>query len=385
MKSKRLASIDMLRALTMLFMIFVNDLWSLTDIPSWLGHASAEEDRLGFADIIFPLFMFIIGLSIPHAIKARTRKGDSKKQILVHIASRSFALIVMGLFMVNLENIDETNMIMNKAIWQLLMFFAFVMIWNHYKNPKVLSTISPLVLQVGGWVILTFLAYVYKGVGDNWMLIHWWGILGLLGWSYLICSITYLFVGDRITIVAVICVMFLLLNINELIQGLNYKLIITASNYLSVMLGVLTTVLYIEISKENHWKKAISVLAIIGIGLFVFGFFTRPEWGISKIRATPSWTAICGGISMISFIMILFITDIKGLTKWARPIAAGGSATLTCYLLPYLIYGVIDLSGLDLPAAMTTGFIGLVKSLLFGFLIIQLAEWIGKFDLKLKI
>ena len=77
----RIASIDILRALTMYFMIFVNDLWTLEGIPEWLGHASRGEDRLGFADIIFPLFLFIVGLSIPFAVKARRKKGDSDLQI----------------------------------------------------------------------------------------------------------------------------------------------------------------------------------------------------------------------------------------------------------------------------------------------------------------
>ena len=63
----RIASIDILRALTMFFMIFVNDLWTLREIPEWLGHAARGEDRLGFADVIFPLFLCIVGLSIPFA------------------------------------------------------------------------------------------------------------------------------------------------------------------------------------------------------------------------------------------------------------------------------------------------------------------------------
>ena len=64
----RLASIDVFRALTMLLMIWVNDFWSLTGVPKWLQHASATEDYMGFSDVIFPLFLFIVGLSLPLAI-----------------------------------------------------------------------------------------------------------------------------------------------------------------------------------------------------------------------------------------------------------------------------------------------------------------------------
>ena len=72
----RIASIDILRALTMLLMIWVNDFWSLTGVPKWLGHAAASEDYMGFSDIIFPLFLFIVGLSIPLAIENRMAKGN---------------------------------------------------------------------------------------------------------------------------------------------------------------------------------------------------------------------------------------------------------------------------------------------------------------------
>lgn len=386
MLNKRLASIDILRALTMLFMIFVNDLWSLTNVPIWLEHAGAAEDRLGFSDVIFPAFMFIIGLSIPHAIKARIKKGESKVKVLIHIASRSFALIVMGVFMVNLENMDDTSMIFEKHYWQLLMFFAFVMIWNNYKNPKVFGLVPPLILKTAGWVLLIFLASTYQGAGGNWMLIHWWGILGLLGWSYLVCAILYLILGDRTVATAIMSVLFLILNINEFLGGLNLKLIISASNYLSVILGMLTTVIYTEFSdRENGWKTVIFWLSGIAVVLLIFGFLTRPEWGISKIRATPSWTAICGAISMISFILLLVIADVKALTKWAKPIAAGGYATLTCYLIPYLVYSLVTIAGITWPAFMTTGIMGLIKSLLFGFLVILMAQWAGKLDVRLKI
>ena len=82
--SKRIVSIDVFRALTMFFMIFVNDLWSLTNVPEWLKHKSADVDGIGFSDIIFPAFLFIVGLSIPFAIKARRKKGDSNLFVLAY-------------------------------------------------------------------------------------------------------------------------------------------------------------------------------------------------------------------------------------------------------------------------------------------------------------
>ena len=89
----RLASIDILRALTMVLMIWVNDFWTLTNIPKWLQHANATEDYMGFSDVIFPLFLFIVGLSIPLAVEHRLNRKDSPNRISAHILIRSLSLL----------------------------------------------------------------------------------------------------------------------------------------------------------------------------------------------------------------------------------------------------------------------------------------------------
>ena len=71
---KRIISIDVFRAITMFLMIWVNDFWRLEDIPKWLKHAGAGEDYLGFSDLIFPWFLFVLGMSIPFAIDNRLNK-----------------------------------------------------------------------------------------------------------------------------------------------------------------------------------------------------------------------------------------------------------------------------------------------------------------------
>ena len=88
----------------MVLMLFVNDLWRITDYPRRLGHAAAGEDFLGLADIVFPCFLFVVGMSIPYALEGRYAKGKSTTSTLSHILTRSFALIVMGVFLVNTES-----------------------------------------------------------------------------------------------------------------------------------------------------------------------------------------------------------------------------------------------------------------------------------------
>src|SRR3977135_3698355 len=127
----RLYSIDVLRALTMFFMIFVNDLGTLKDIPAWLEHATAQEDKLGFADPIFPATLFIVGLSIPFAIANRLQKGDAPLTIGKHILLRSLALIVMGVFHVNMESYNRMA-ILPKVVWEIFITVGFFLIWLAY-------------------------------------------------------------------------------------------------------------------------------------------------------------------------------------------------------------------------------------------------------------
>lgn len=389
MSPERIRSIDIFRALTMLLMIFVNDLWTLHDIPGWLGHKAAHEDGMGLADVVFPAFLFIVGLSIPHALNARRRKGDSKTRVLLHILERSFALLVMGVFMVNLENISRDGLIISRSIWQILMTLAFFLIWTNYRNREKVR-VRPLYLKVAGWLILTFLAIIYVGRGEEgtqWMRFHWWGILGLIGWGYLLSALVYLGLGNRPGWIAAVLALLLLLNVNEFATPFNFRirLVVSASNYASVMAGVLVTTLMITYKKRDHMNWLLPSLIVLATLLFLFGFLTRPVWGISKILATPSWTAICAGISMLSFGSLYLLADRGRVTGWAQIIEPAGTSTLTCYLVPYFAYPLWGFTGWQLPDMLTGGAIGIVKSILFALLIIQVTGLLGKLHIRLKI
>jgi heparan-alpha-glucosaminide N-acetyltransferase len=389
MKIARIKSIDIFRALTMLLMIFVNDLWTLTDIPGWLEHKAADEDGMGLADVVFPAFLFIVGLSIPYAIKARINKGDSNIQILTHILERSIALLIMGLFMVNLENINSSELLINEYVWEILMAVAFILIWNNYEG-KAFGKIPENIMKLIGLAILIFLAIIYRGSPENnyqWMRIHWWGILGLIGWGYMMSAIIYLIFRDRPGWIALVCLLFYLLNINEFASPFNFNLriFVSASNYASVMSGLLVTTILIKLQEKERMNYLIPLLMGVAIILIIFGFITRPEWGISKIRATPSWTSICAGISTISFVLLFILADKLSIYKWANLISPAGKSTLTCYLVPYIVYPLFALINLNLPAFMVTGIIGLLKSLLFALIIIWITGGLNRLKINLKI
>ncbi len=389
MASNRLKSIDILRALTMLLMIYVNDLWSLTDIPGWLGHKAASEDGMGLADVVFPAFLLIVGLSIPHAIRSRQKKGDSTLLIVRHIIERTLALLIMGVFMVNLENISSENLLFSRSLWQILMTLAFFLIWNIYRGP-VMGRFSPWILKGLGWAILLFLAITYSGAGDGgeqWMRFHWWGILGLIGWGYLVAALAYLMLGNKPLWLALVLAVLILLNINEFKTPFNFtiKLVVSASNHALVMGGVVVTSVLIRLKEQERMKLLVPFLLGFAAILMLFGYLSRPTWGISKIMATPSWTAICAGITVIAFAGMYLLADKAGKFRWAGIIEPAGSMTLTCYLIPYFVYAFRNILSISLPESLTTGGIGILKSILFALLIIQLTGLLGRLKIKLKI
>ena len=151
------------------------------------------------------------------------------------------------------------------------------------------------------------------------------------------------------------------------------------------MCGVLVTSLLIKLQEKGKMNYLVPMLLGFALLLMLFGFLTRPAWGISKILATPSWTAICAGITAIGFAVLYLVSDKMGITKWADVIKPAGYSTLTCYLVPYYVYALMTISGLVLPAALTTGGVGIIKSLIFSILIIQLTGLLGKVKIRLKI
>ena len=391
--SRRNGAIDMLRGLTMFLMIFVNDFWTVGDVPHWLEHAGTHEDAMGLADIVFPLFLFVVGLSIPYAIEHRYQKLIPPEKTLGHILSRTFALLVMGVFFVNADGRIAPFLGCGGWLFKLLAILGFFLVWNAYPAQFKAGTW----LRWAGIILLLILAATYRSESGGLMKARWWGILGLIGWAYLFTAVAWLLCRNRTGILSLLWIGIAGLNLlttemrdGEMLLGggnllQDFARALNLGNGSSVLMtlgGVLVAVQEKNFAREPGVRKLLYALLTVGM-LIGFGMAAHEDWILSKNIGTLPWCFYVTAIG-ITLYAILRVLEEKGWTRWFAPFRPAGMATLTVYLLPDVYYAVSEALGLSAPAWLE-GSLGLVKCAAFAFLVIGTAWALGKAGVKIKI
>jgi len=392
LSNRRVLSIDALRGITILVMIFVNELAGADDIPHWMQHMHADEDAMSFVDVVFPGFLFIVGMSIPFAINSRLLKGDSFFKLQQHILFRTLGLLVLGVFMVNAEGgYSEELMGMSIYLWGILFLVAVVLIWKvYYTQNKMLV----YVLKGIGAIMLIILAFIYKTKSAGHITPRWWGILGLIGWAYLYSCIFYqLFKGNRYLLTGAIafCVLWYAVGKMEAVQTTPWLHFIPAQSgnaaHTSVVLcGMVVSLIFFD----ETWPASIQsryIMAFIFIALlFVAGYLLRPYYKISKIYATPTWCLYSAGFMSILFAFLYWLIDMKKVQGWTGFFKPAASNPLLTYIIPDFIYYLTALLGISLfPGSLDHGWMGMLWSAFYAVAVMGVVILLNKMKLKLQL
>lgn len=392
MKKQRILTIDIMRGLTLFLMLFVNDLYA-KGAPAWLSHRPANYNGMGLADWVFPGFLFMVGMAVPYAIQSRIKKGDSTLQIIFHILVRTLSLLFIGVLMVNIERINPELTGMSKNLWAMLAYVCLFLIWNLYGNLKpIYVTILKTIGIIG---MLALLAIYRAGTPEDvmWIRTSWWGILGLIGWGYLVTSLVYLALKENIFAIALVGLAFVALNISSqlnLLTFLNpvkpvFGVIINGNVPSIVMAGLFFSLLLRRL--KGDYKHFIAIATGVGILFLAMGFILRNWFILSKIMATPSWAMVCNGISVLVFVLLFVLIDIWGKKGWTKVFKPAGQNSLTTYLAPNLLYYSIALSGFPFLFYKHSehSMVVILGSIVWALLMIGFAALLSKIGICLKL
>ena len=299
-KSERLISVDILRGLTIIFMIIVNDPGSWSHVYAPLLHA--EWNGITPTDYIFPTFLFIVGVSIVLSLSKKKDEGLAKNILLKKIIWRSIKIYLVGLFLWLWPNFDFEN-------------------------------------------------------------IRWAGVLQRISFVYLFCALIFLYLNSRSQIIFLflILVFYTIIMCFIPVPGIGYPdLSVPEKNwahYIDTLLlpgvmwedtwdpeGILTTLPsigtgilgliggYILTSKSDLIKKMLH-LSLFGFVLFILGDISQYVFPLNKNLWSTSFTLLVGGISSLSLCFCMYICDYLNLGERFKFAQSFGVNSIFSYMM----------------------------------------------------
>jgi len=372
-RAPRITSIDALRGFVMFTMIFVNDLAGAPKrlVPDWMVHFSDRHkggSGMTFVDLVFPGFLFIVGMSIPFALGSRLNKGEPVWKTFFHVLVRTLSLLALGILMVH-ETPDSEKLGWSGTLWVALMFTSAIFAFCSISPPG--KTASPerkrtlhvitLILRGLGIVALVYLALAFVGRKDQHILrlypfsisTSWYGILGLIGWAYLAASIIYLvFRTNRTALLACVALMtcFYTAGRKGFFENFWPNQIVDFSGTLGsqaaiTVAGLLLSSILVSPDIKTHAARIKFTLLFIA-GFAFAAMLTTGAYGISKNNATPAWCLWSSAITATLWLIFYLWVDVRpqsGIAKAAKPLANAGQNVLLAYLLSEMMGSVLDL------------------------------------------
>jgi predicted acyltransferase len=311
---KRLASIDALRGFDMFWLMqeetgLVLALAAALHLPfqSVLAKELDHTQWVGFTfwDLIAPLFLFIVGLSLPLALESRRAKGQSNRTILGHIVRRTLVLIVLGLVFNGILRLQFADFRYTGVLQRIALSYVFAAIITLVckLRGQIAWTVG---LLLGYWAIMALIPV--RGFGPN-VLTPQGNLEGFI---------------DRLFLPGKFCCYDF---------GDNEGYLSTIPSVATVMLGVLCSHLMQARRSERFKTIALAAggLASLGLGLLwgmVFPIITR-LW-------TSSYALYSNGWCMLLFALFYWLIDVKGWKKWSFWMIVIGLNPLTIYVIQEL-------------------------------------------------
>ena len=384
----------------MAVMIFVNALSDVHGLPWWTYHAHASEDRMTYVDMVYPFFLFIVGMSIPLSITQRLKRNSSQAALWLHVLIRAASLIVLGLILANAEKADPSRMPISGNLWALIGLVGAALYLNIYPKSERFPAYSKILRVLGLiGVIVMYAIFRRTTQGGNvaWIDPSYPEILGLIGFTYL--GVAVLYIPTRRWKWAAAAWFLALLAFNILSTARLVPLPGSLPMYIFpfdngamaciVMAGVVVSQIFLGaspgITPRPAPKQAMTVAISLGIVALIAGWICIPL-GISKIRATPTWSLWSIGAAILLFTFLYWICDVRRQTNWAFLLKPAGTNALLTYLLPdlwYFLMGTLGITYLD--THLNLGWPAVVKTVVFTLVMLSFASLLTKARVRLQL
>jgi len=392
-------SIDIFRGFTIAVMIFVNELAEVRGLPWWTYHAHRNQDAMTYVDMVFPFFLFIVGMSMPLSVEQRLKRNGSIASLWLHVVVRSFSLLVLGLILANAENADRARMGISGSTWGLLGLIGAALFLNVYPKSERGQRYAR-VLRAAGLIAVVAAFAIFRRTANGhaaWIDFSYPEILGLIAFAYFSAALLYIPTRRWRWAAPGWLALLVLLNIacsaGLLAFPLRLPLYVwpfgNGAHTALVMAGVVTAQIFFgsrpAAEERPPARIATGIAAVFAIFALAAGWLSAPL-GISKIRATPTWTLWDIGAAVLAFTLLYWICDQWRKTRWAALVHPAGANTLLTYLLPdvwYFVVGVMGFTWLD--AHFNFGWPGVVKSVAFTLVMLGIASVLTKARLRLQL
>ncbi|MBN1790827.1 MAG: DUF5009 domain-containing protein [Bacteroidales bacterium] len=324
-KQERLLSLDTLRGFDMLWIAggeyLIVTLAALTGWPflQWaagqMNHVEWEGFR--FYDMIFPLFLFIAGVSMPFSILKRQKRGESMRSIYLHLVKRLILLILLGLIYNGILRLDFEKQRYSSVLARIgiAWFLAAVIVLNTSVRGQVVWFIGIL---LGYFAIMKLIPVPGFGAG---VLTPEGNLAAFIDQKLLpgrLCCYTY---GDN--------------------EGLLSHIPAICTALLGTFAGHL---LISHDGRLTGLRKGL-ILLLAGIAALALGKLWSLSFPIIKNLWTSSFVLYAGGWSLILLALFYLVIDVWGFKKWTLPFVVIGLNSITIYMLNSGIINFEEMGG----------------------------------------
>lgn len=296
----RLVSLDVFRGITIAGMVLVNNPGTWSSIYWPLEHA--EWHGWTPTDLIFPFFVFIVGVAIPLAFGRRLESGGSKRDLYWKIARRTLIIFALGMFLAGfpyfqLSTIRIPGVLQRLAVCYL---FASLIFLKTKVRTQIIITIALLLVY---WLLMTLLHAPGFAAGD-------------LSKEGSVASFV-----DRV-----------IFGPHIWKQGKVYDpegLLSTIPAIATALFGVLTGQ-WLRTGKSQYEK--VTGLFVAGAVCAVIGWCWNPFFPINKSLWTSSYVFFTGGLALEFLALCYWLIDIRKYQRWAKPFVVFGVNAIVLFV-----------------------------------------------------